>query len=111
LLDQKEAKLKTKRCFCALAFTLARRLVGPRLFLFCSIASSFCHPEPVEGYGHPLLSSCIGAVAIYIATVTRFIGSVRSLIGAVRLCIDAVGLCIVAVRSFSGAVRLYIGIV
>jgi hypothetical protein len=33
LLDQKEAKLKTKRCFCALAFTLARRLVGPGLFL------------------------------------------------------------------------------
>jgi hypothetical protein len=31
LLDQKEAKLKTKRCFCPQAFTLARRLVGLEL--------------------------------------------------------------------------------
>jgi hypothetical protein len=32
LLDQKEAKLKAERCFCALASTLARRSAGPWLF-------------------------------------------------------------------------------
>jgi len=32
LLDQKEAKLKAERCFCARAFTLARRSAGPSFF-------------------------------------------------------------------------------
>jgi hypothetical protein len=94
------------------AFTLARRLVGPSaISFFCSIASSFCHPEPVEGFGHPPLTSFIGKVTNCTATVGSFIGAVAGCTAIVRLCIGTVRSFIDAVRHCTATVRLYINAV
>jgi hypothetical protein len=101
------------------AFTLARRLVGPTaISFFCSIASSFCHPEPVEGFGHPLLTSFIGKVTICTATVRRYISAVAGCTATVSSCISTVKYYtatvtrfISTVRHCIATVRLYINVV
>ncbi len=71
-------KLKAERCFCTQAFTLARRSAGPGFF-------SFCHPELVEGFGKPLLSSCIGAVASCTVAVRHCTATLSGFINVVKV--------------------------
>ena len=104
MLDQK-GKKKSRQNDASPHRPLPWPAVLPGLAFFSFF--SFCHPELVEGFGKPLLSSCIGAVASWTATVTSFISAVAGCAVAVSKCISAVRDCTVAVSKCISAVRHY----